>query len=79
MAQALVQLHAPVPLRGRIIGVFTMSSLGLRFFSGVSVGLLGGVVGIHLSLTLAAVSLLAVVATLWLTLNNSRARTAAVR
>ncbi|MGA8707588.1 MAG: MFS transporter [Steroidobacteraceae bacterium] len=79
MAQALVQLHAPVPLRGRIIGVFTMSSLGLRFFSGVSVGLLGGVVGIHLSLTLAAVSLLAVVATLWLTLNNSRAGTAAVR
>ncbi len=50
-------------LRGRIIGVFTMSSLGLRFFSGMSVGLLGGVVGIHLSLTLAAVSLLAVVAT----------------
>ena len=79
MAQALVQLHAPVPLRGRIIGVFAMSSLGLRFFSGVTVGLLGGLVGIHVSLALAAACLLAVILTLWLTLNNSRARTAAAR
>jgi MFS family permease len=61
MAQALVQLHAPVPLRGRIIGVFTMSSLGLRFFSGITVGLFGQIVGIHLSLALAAASLLLVV------------------
>jgi len=77
MAQALVQLHAPVPLRGRIIGVFTMSSLGLRFFSGVTVGLLGGLVGIHASLALAAAGLFVTVALLLPGLSNSRARTAA--
>jgi hypothetical protein len=78
MAQALVQLNAPVALRGHIIGVYTMSSLGLRFFSGVTVGLLGEVIGIHASLALAAAGLSLVVATLWIGLNNSRARTAPV-
>ena len=77
MAQALVQLNAPVPLRGRIIGVFTMSSLGLRFFSGVTVGLLGQIVGIHASLALAAASLLVIVLALRRRLNSSRARTTA--
>jgi hypothetical protein len=62
MAQALVQLNAPVGRRGHIIGVYTMSSLGLRFFSGVTVGLLGGVIGIHASLALAAAGLLALMA-----------------
>jgi MFS family permease len=76
MAQALVQLSAPVALRGRIIGVYTMSSLGLRFFSGITVGLFGQVVGIHASLALAAAALLLVVAALWV--SNSRAGTAAV-
>ena len=33
--------------RGRVIGVYAMSSLGLRTFSGVSVGLLGSIVGVH--------------------------------
>jgi MFS family permease len=75
MAQALVQMSAPIPLRGRIIGVYTMSSLGLRFFSGVTVGLLGEVVGIHASLGLAAAALFVVVAALWI--SNSRAGTAA--
>jgi MFS family permease len=65
MAQALVQIKAPVALRGRIIGVYSMSSLGLRFFSGVTVGLLGEAVGIHRSLVLAASSLFVVVAALW--------------
>ncbi len=41
MAQTLVQMHAPVHIRGRVIGLYTMSSLGLRAFSGVSVGLRG--------------------------------------
>ena len=41
MAQALVQIHAPGEMRGRVIGVFSMSALGLRTFSGLSVGLLG--------------------------------------
>jgi MFS family permease len=74
MAQALVQMNAPIPLRGHIIGVYTMSSLGLRFFSGVTVGLLGQVVGIHASLALAAAGLFVVVAALWI--SNSRAETA---
>ena len=34
MAQTLVQLHAPAEMRGRVIGVFTMSAMGLRAFSG---------------------------------------------
>jgi hypothetical protein len=57
MAQALVQLHAPDEMRGRVIGVFSMSALGLRTFSGVSVGLLGAVIGIHNSLALSAAAL----------------------
>ena len=58
MAQALVQINAPKDMRGRVIGVFNMSGLGLRAFSGVSVGLLGAGIGIHWSLTCAAVILL---------------------
>jgi hypothetical protein len=77
MAQALVQMSAPVALRGRIIGVYAMSSLGLRFVSGITVGLFGEVVGIHASLALAAAALFAVVAALWI--SSSRAGTAAVQ
>ena len=76
MAQTLVQMSAPVALRGHIIGVYAMSSLGLRFFSGITVGLLGQVVGIHASLAMAAAALFLVVAVLWI--SSSRAGTAAV-
>ena len=58
MAQTLVQLNAPVPIRGRVIGLVNMSSLGLRAFAGVTVGLLGGVIGIHWSLAISAAALL---------------------
>lgn len=54
MAQALVQLNAPNAIRGRVIGVYTMSSLGLRMGSGVTVGLIGSLIGIHWSLAFAA-------------------------
>jgi MFS family permease len=54
MAQTLVQINAPAESRGRVIGVFSMSSMGLRTFSGVSVGLLGARLGIHRSLALSA-------------------------
>jgi MFS family permease len=54
MAQSLVQIHAPAAIRGRVIGVFSMSSMGLRAFSGVFVGLLGAKIGIHHSLALSA-------------------------
>jgi MFS family permease len=54
MAQSLVQLNAPGAIRGRVLGVFSMSSMGLRTFSGLSVGLLGSAVGIHNSLSYSA-------------------------
>lgn len=60
MAQTLVQLMAPPHLRGRIIGLFNMSSNGLKAFSGVTVGVLGGLIGVHWSLGLSATALLAV-------------------
>jgi MFS family permease len=60
IAQTIVQLEAPVPLRGRLIGLFSMSAFGLRAFSGVTVGVIGGLIGIHWSLALSSLALLAV-------------------
>jgi MFS family permease len=60
MAQTLVQLNAPTEMRGRVIGLFNMASLGLRAFSGVTVGLTGSVVGVHWSLAFSALVMLAV-------------------
>jgi len=60
MAQTLVQLNAPTPVRGRVLGLFNMASLGLRAFSGVTVGLFGGLVGVHWSLAAAALAVLAI-------------------
>jgi MFS family permease len=57
MAQSLVQLNAPADMRGRVVGIFSMSALGLRTFSGLSVGLLGSMVGIHNSLSYSAAAL----------------------
>jgi len=60
MAQTIVQLLAPGHLRGRVIGLFSMASMGLRAFSGVTVGVVGGLIGVHWSLALSAMALLAV-------------------
>lgn len=60
MAQTLVQLHAPTEVRGRLIGLYNMLANGLRAFSGVTVGVLGSLIGIHWSLALSALALLAV-------------------
>ena len=60
MAQTLVQLHAPDHIRGRVIGLFSTSQNGMRAFSGVTVGMLGSLIGVHWSLALSAVTLLAV-------------------
>jgi MFS family permease len=65
MAQALVQLNAPPALRGHVIGVFMMASAGLRFVSGFTVGIMGGVIGVHASLALSCAALLVVMATLF--------------
>jgi MFS family permease len=54
MAQALVQLNAPADIRGRVVGLYNMASLGMRAFSGITVGLLGAAAGIHWSLGLSA-------------------------
>ncbi|HEY0682568.1 MAG TPA: MFS transporter [Steroidobacter sp.] len=64
MAQTLVQLNAPADIRGRVLGVFSMMALGLRTFSGVTVGLMGAAIGIHSSLALSALALVALSALL---------------
>jgi MFS family permease len=64
MAQTLVQLSAPAAMRGRIIGLYSMSALGLRAFAGVTVGVVGGLIGIHWSLALSAMVLLAIISSL---------------
>jgi MFS family permease len=68
MAQTLVQLNAPAASRGRVIGLFNMSALGLRAFAGITVGLGGSAIGIHASLASAALSLLLILVLLrwWL-------------
>jgi MFS family permease len=65
MSQTLVQLHAPAQLRGRLIGLYNTANNGMRAFSGVTVGLVGSLIGIHWSLALSAMALLAVIAGLW--------------
>jgi hypothetical protein len=65
MAQTLVQINAPLDIRGRVLGLFNMASLGLRAFSGVSVGVLGSLIGIHWSLAAAALAMLAAAISLY--------------
>jgi MFS family permease len=65
MAQTIVQLLAPPQLRGRLIGLFSMSSMGLRAFSGVTVGVAGGLIGVHWSLALSAMALFAITVALF--------------
>jgi MFS family permease len=69
MAQTIVQINAPNDIRGRVLGLYNMSSLGLRAFSGVTVGLVGSLVTVHTSLALAtgcfALAMLAILRRLW--------------
>jgi len=60
MAQAVVQILAPPGLRGRVVGLFNTSMMGLRAGSGLTVGVLGAVIGVELSLTLSAVAVVLV-------------------
>lgn len=59
MAQTLVQLRSPPELRGRVVGVYATASFGLRAFSGVTIGVVGGLIGIHWSLAASAMALAA--------------------
>lgn len=58
IGQTVVQLLAPAPDRGRVLGVYGTVAGGLRFGSGVTVGLLGAVIGIHWSLGASAAALI---------------------
>jgi hypothetical protein len=74
MTQALVQLSAPAAIRGRVIGLYAVARNGLQTFSGITVGMVGGVIGIHMSLALSALVLL--VLTLGLTPMTMRSEAA---
>ena len=63
MAQSLVQLNAR-PTSADVSSACNMSSLGLRAFSGISVGRLGSPIGVHWSLALSALATMAVAGTL---------------
>jgi len=60
MAQSLAQLEAPAHLRGRVVGLYNMFGQGLRAISGATVGAGGELIGVHWSLALSAMALLAV-------------------
>ena len=65
MIQTLVQLNAPSAIRGRVLGLYSMAGLGLRAFSGITIGLGGSLIGIHASLALSAGPLCAITLLLW--------------
>jgi MFS family permease len=58
ITQTVVQLQAPAAKRGRIVGVYNMAAQGLRAGGGITVGVVGSLVGIHWSLGASAAALL---------------------
>jgi MFS family permease len=73
MAQTLAQLLAPADQRGRVVGLFNMAQNGLKVGSGFTIGVLGGVIGIHWSLALSALALFLLIGRLWQYLGRSKA------
>lgn len=71
MAQALVQIHSPEGLRGRVLGLFGMASSGLRTFSGITVGLAGSIINTHTSLAISCLAFLIVVTGMLLRLGRT--------
>ncbi len=72
MAQTIIQLVAPAHLRGSMVGLFNTSMLGLRAGSGLTVGVLGALIGVRWSLTLSAAAV--VLIALGLLVIDARAR-----
>jgi MFS family permease len=71
--QTLVQMNAPDANRGRVLGLYNMAAAGLRTFSGVTVGLVGSLVTVHLSLACAAAAFVVTGAVLLRVLRGSSA------
>jgi len=65
MAQTIVQLRSPGELRGRVIGLYSMASMGFKAFSGLTVGVVGGLIGVHWSLALSAMVLMTITVALF--------------
>jgi MFS family permease len=57
IGQTVVQLMAPPADRGRVIGVYGVAANGLRAGSGITVGFLAEIIGIHWSLGLSATAM----------------------
>jgi len=57
VTQTVVQLRADPATRGQAVGVYSMASGGLKVGSGVTIGLFGALVGIHVSVVLSAAGL----------------------
>ncbi len=57
VGQTVVQLAAPAAERGRVIGLYSMAASGLKLGSGVTVGMVGILTGVHVSLAISASAL----------------------
>ena len=71
MAQTLVQLNAPDQSRGRVLGLYSMSAFGLRTFSGLTVGIVGSISSIHVSLACSGLAFVAIATALSLRLKQT--------
>ncbi|WEG07807.1 MFS transporter [Microbacterium horticulturae] len=57
--QAIVQLEAPAAERGRVLGAYSMFGPGMQTFSGVTIGALGTLVGIPITVVIGGAVLVA--------------------
>jgi MFS family permease len=70
--QTIVQLAAPAGIRGRVIGLYGMSSMGLRAGSGLTIGVLGTLIGVHWAVGVSALVLCAIAAAMLLYVSRRR-------
>ena len=75
MTQAIVQMNAPENMRGRVVGLYNMSSLGMRAGSGLVVGVGGSLIGIHYAMILSCALLISAVSVLYVRLNKAHVLT----